>query len=377
MKRIANEQRNEFAEEPRWTMKRMIKMNSLVARWSCLAFLLGGCGSLSGTGDAPTENEAVGKAELAYTTPVVDACINGCIGAPDGICQAGENNFVCEQDCACGDGQCGGTETPQNCPVDCPYGSDPSAEDDFCGNNVCEVWEHDGLGLDCQIDCHAGPGPAGTVCGNFLCEPGETGASCAADCGNKAACGNYVCEPQYGETFATCDADCTNFNVPAGRFVGTYCSGYDLYSRYANGSGGFDDHLVTTLAGGCDPSVANTAYPWKLVSNAGTCNGSILLKPDGNECTIQGAACNADATWATLGSDYVVAGDPNKCGTYRIHNGVFQPLEWAKVGTKNCAQGGCTEYQCGGQSNQVMTGTRPLWRPQIARWSIYASKCLP
>jgi hypothetical protein len=100
-----------------------------------------------------------------------------------------------------------------------------------------------------------------------------------------------------------------------------------------------------------------------------------LLKPDGTTCSIQNANCNTSANWATLGTDFVLAGDPNKCGTYRTHNGEFQPIEWSKVGTKNCAQGGCTVYQCGGQSNTVSNGTGAIWRPQLARWSIYANKC--
>ncbi|HRI69501.1 MAG TPA: hypothetical protein PK156_34960 [Polyangium sp.] len=355
---------------------------SKVARWTCLALLLGGCGSLAGMddNDLATAISALTLGTVDFTTHTDDACVNGCVGAPNGTCEAGENNFNCAQDCACGDGSCSGTETQVTCPRDCKYGpNDANDENDFCGNSRCEAWEHNNAGVDggiaCEQDCHAGPDPVGATCGNALCEPGETSASCKADCGNTPTCGNGTCEPEAGETFATCDADCTNFNVPAGRFVGTYCSGYDLYSRYADGNGGFVDHLVTKLAGGCDPAANDTAYPWKLISNAGNCNGSTLLKPDGTPCTIAMANCNTDATWATLGAEYEMAQDPNKCGTYRSHNSTFQPLEWSKVGMKDCTQGGCLVYQCGGQSNTVTTGFQATWRPQIARWSIYANKC--
>lgn len=358
-------------------MNRATKMISKAARWSCLALFVSGCGSLAGNddNDYATSLAALNQGSVDFTIHTENACVNGCVGIPNGICEAAENNFVCAQDCSCGDGQCDVTETPDTCPIDCKRGSDPSAEDDACGNNRCEPWEHDDVGLECDEDCHAGPDPVGTTCGNELCEPGETSALCKADCGNTATCGDFACDPTVGETFATCDADCTNFNVPQGRFVGTYCNGYDLYSRYSDGNGGFVDHLVTELAGGCDPAASDTAYPWKLITNANTCNGSTLLKPDGTTCTITAANCNTDAGWATLGTDYEMAVDPNKCGTYRWHNGTFQPVEWAKVGMKDCTQGGCIVHQCGGQSNNVNTGSQAIWRPELARWSIYAKKC--
>lgn len=345
------------------------------ARWVCLAGLIVGCGSVNDAGQDKRSEERTGHGHFAFTTEQTNACVNGCTGGVlDGTCDAAENNFTCAQDCACGDGECSGAETQSSCPIDCKYGTDPSPEDDFCGNGRCEPWEHDGAAPECANDCHAGPEPMGTICGDADCDPGETSASCKADCGNTSTCGNQMCEPSAGETFATCDADCTNFNVPAGRFVGTYCNGYALYAQYADGNGGFVDHLVTSLAGGCG-GANDTAYPWKLISNAGTCDGSTLLKPDGTTCTIQGAICSTDATWAALGTDYAMAGDPNKCFTYRMHYGAFQPLTWAKVGMQDCAQTPCTVYQCGGQSTPVNTGTAALWRPQIARWSIYANQC--
>jgi hypothetical protein len=374
----ATEVRDNRYERQRWNMNRTTKKSLKTARWVCLALTLGGCGSVTDTANERNDDERVGQGQFAFTTPQPNACANGCVGGiPNSVCEAAENNFNCAQDCACGDGLCNAAETPQSCPVDCKYGTDPiSQEDDFCGNNHCEPWEWDGAGLECALDCKIGTAPAGTTCGNATCEPGETSATCPGDCGNKATCGYNGCEPSFGETFATCDADCINFNVPAGRFVKTVCYGYDLYSSYSDGNGGFVDHLVTELAGGCDPNTGDTAYPWKLITNAQTCNGSTLLKPDGTTCTINNANCVTDTTsWASLGAEYVMASDPNKCGTFRTHSGNFQPVEWAKVGMQNCAQGGCTVYQCGGQSNTVNSGTLTKWRPQIARWSIYANKC--
>ncbi len=46
---------------------------------------------------------------------------------------------------------------------------------------------------------------AGSVCGNGICQAGETAANCPADC-SAGKCGNGICES--GETPATCSKDC-------------------------------------------------------------------------------------------------------------------------------------------------------------------------
>jgi hypothetical protein len=354
-------------------MKHGTMMQMEKAHWVCLAWLLVGCGSVS---DVPTDKldqEMIGQGQLAFTTPQANSCTNGCLGgSPNGICDLSENNFICAQDCACGDGHCNqGSETPQTCPADCVYGTNPSNEDDSCGNNHCEPWEHDEVGLECDLDC--GTGPANPNCGNGDCDVGETSVTCRADCGNYASCGNQQCEANFGETFGTCPVDCINTNIPAGLFVGTYCNGYNLVSRYADGNGGFDDRVVTNFAAGCG------AYPWKLVSNAGTCEGSRLLKPDGTECTIQGAVCTTGANWALIGTEYAMQSDPNQCNHYRVDdNGQFQPAVWAKVRQDACSVNtSCTVYDCTGQWSTQTSGSVAVWRPQFGRWSIYASKCLP
>jgi hypothetical protein len=48
--------------------------------------------------------------------------------------------------------------------------------------------------------------PTGPVCGNLICEPGES-RTCPSDCGTPVpVCGNQICEP--GEDFSTCSSDC-------------------------------------------------------------------------------------------------------------------------------------------------------------------------
>ncbi len=347
--------------------------------WSTLAasaaILLAACGADPVEGD-PDEDEALGKAMGAFSGFGADACVSGCAnGAPNGTCEPAESAFNCAQDCACGDGHCDGTETPLTCPVDCQFGPDDNLTgNDFCGNGRCDRWEVDVNGILCPQDCKLGAEPAGTSCGDYSCDPGETSASCPADCGNKALCGDGICDVNVAESYGTCPVDCPSPHLLAGRFEGTYCDGPNLMAKYSDGYGGTTSHLVTPLAGGC-----NKSYPWRLLTNAGTCQGSTLQKPDGTACTIQTTDCqNGIDGKFTLGGTYTMSQDASKCGshTYATAAGTFQPVEWKKLGTVTCTvQAPCTMYDCTGQTVLKTSGPASQWTPHVGRWSQYAGSC--
>jgi hypothetical protein len=97
-----------------------------------------------------------------------------CAGVPcgNGICEKGENPFLCPEDC----------------------------KKFICGNNICEPGEDLNGSTPCVKDC-------GTACGNCICEGGESFDTCPVDCGY---CGDGYCSPcvSLKETETTCNKDC-------------------------------------------------------------------------------------------------------------------------------------------------------------------------
>ena len=112
----------------------------------------------------------------------------------DGICHPEESVLDCQEDCAvapvCGNGLCELGETMAGC-IDC----EPPAT---CGDSVCDPGESV---ANCPGDC------GNDVCGNGICALDEDSISCPADCGTGVACGDNFCN--MGETELTCPIDCS------------------------------------------------------------------------------------------------------------------------------------------------------------------------
>lgn len=99
-------------------------------------------------------------------------------------CDFGCTDDSCDAGTVCGDGLC---ESGESCPEDC---------DSFCGNSVCDAGEQ----TSCPSDC-----PAGPECGDERCDSGEA-TSCPEDCDAGPECGDDTCDAT--ETSVSCPEDC-------------------------------------------------------------------------------------------------------------------------------------------------------------------------
>jgi len=153
--------------------------------------------------------------ESPLTAPV-DCCRGpgGTSGCGDGFCvgfTCGETPATCPGDCstACGNGVCEAGENPWVCAEDCLH--------KVCGNNVCE--STDGGPEQCPQDCKA-------FCGDCECDPArdESHWNCPIDCGY---CGDGECSPcrVLGEDVDTCGADCCEASPEACNGLDDDCDG--------------------------------------------------------------------------------------------------------------------------------------------------------
>ncbi len=255
----------------------------------------------------------------------------------NGTCDPGETNANCATDCkpdctpACGGKSCG----PNGCGGSCGLcGTGKACTDEgqcvalgpVCGNGMCEAGESN---ASCPADCK----PTGPVCGNGMCETGETNANCPADCKPTGpVCGNGTCEA--GETSASCAADCKTTGGSCvgkcgGQSNGCYCD--DLCS---NNNDCCADYQTICKGSTCTPKCVANAVCGAPDGCGGKCSGT---------CTA-GLVCNASK---------VCAPNSAKCG-----NGICETGESTTSCPSDCkTAGGSCSGMCGKQSGSCYCDT--------------------
>lgn len=138
------------------------------------------------------------NAESSFTFNKSGNCGNG-ICEPE-LEEAGGPKGSCQIDCICGNEKCEPGENPENCKEDCCG---------YCGDGKC-------IGYACQEDNMSSKyycpkqngGDCGNVCGNGVCDKGESTCNCALDC-KWQKCGDGICTPDDGGPLS-CPSDCAS-----------------------------------------------------------------------------------------------------------------------------------------------------------------------
>lgn len=183
---------------------------------------------------------------------------------------------VCTGGPICGDGDCEQGETEVSCPSDCAEVEGPLAcVFDNCDMDGCDAVPGCLVAVECLLSCfdpdsaeactmaciEGQPFPAQAIlweiatctdesgcaeepeCGNGVCTPGESFATCPDDCEAPAECGNDECED--GESPANCPEDCEG---GGGGSCEGKCGGQ-------SGQGCWCDNQCTNLGDCCDDYV--------------------------------------------------------------------------------------------------------------------------
>jgi hypothetical protein len=358
----------------------------------------GGLGAPCETGeDCKSELVCVDSPAAAFCTPLCDDPEAGS-GCPDGYAcvplaappPTGEG--VCYPDGEpspdCGNGSCDPGEDPGSCAEDCTGGACGGIDFAGCCDGELLIWCEDGElrmmhcggapacgwnSEDQYYDCGTAGGeePSGTyplicgetpapVCGNGICEPGESPADCPGDCPEQGPCGDGECGP--GESFGDCPEDCILPGCGAIGFEGCcdgellrWCQDGELYQAHCAGSPSCgwseEGYYDCSTAGEADPSEANPKDCSAQPSRPGCGDGDCQTGETPVSCP---ADCSPTPVGPGCGNGYCEHGEtPSLCAA--DCNAEHPPVcgnGWCEVGEddsdcrQDCGQSICGNTAC-------------------------------
>lgn len=159
-------------------------------------------GTACDDGDPETTGEACADGNCVGGTPVNCNDNNPCTvdsSAPAGCVHVPGNAGT---PCRASAGPCDAAEVCDGISAACP-------PDGFQQNGTsCDDGDPSTCGDACSGGSCSGL-PENCLCGNGLCDPGESSCTCLSDCGsNVILCGDGCCDSPNGETACNCPADC-------------------------------------------------------------------------------------------------------------------------------------------------------------------------
>lgn len=264
-----------------------------------------------------------------YATQASSPCFTAPSACGDRVCQSNETAATCPADCGAATG-CGSNVSQSYCAAQagCAWYVPPAGTAGSCvvsgstggacnRNWICDSGE---TNASCPSDCNTSGGTA-TCDGDKICEVNESVASCPSDCGTNQFC-DGICGN--GESAALCPGDCTGGTVKA---VGQTCTNYGLPDCSSDGR----DRIY------CDPSVRKYILMSSCSVSGQICQGSSCVST---------TACNNNRI---CDSGETAANCPADCGTT-----TGTCATQASLCTTQSACSGASYFWCAG-TNQCYT----------------------